>query len=260
MTTILVDHDDIEGPIMRLWGTLAAEGWLTLIPLQMSTFAHVGLPVDSSDRTIWRFAQTQKDGQMDNYLRSTEIIDWEHPQVLALALDLAAGSTNLIEIARRCFEWVHDEIRHSHDYRMNPVTCTASEVLAAGTGYCYAKSHLLAALLRANSIPAGLCYQRLSRDDNGAPYCLHGLNAVYLPNIGWYRIDPRGNKEGVNAQFTPPVEQLAFVIRYEGEGDLPEVWPDPLPVVISVLRTYRTYDALWENLPDVPILSSRAVG
>lgn len=26
----------------------------------------------------------------------------------------------------------------------NPVTCRASEVLVHGTGYCYAKSHLLA--------------------------------------------------------------------------------------------------------------------
>ncbi|WP_338430147.1 transglutaminase domain-containing protein [Synechococcus elongatus] len=32
------------------------------------------------------------------------------------------------------------------------------------TGYCYAKSHLLVALLRACSIPAGFCYQRLSFD------------------------------------------------------------------------------------------------
>jgi len=38
---------------------------------------------------------------------------------------------------------------------MNPVTCKASDVLIYGTGYCYAKSHLLAALLRANAIPAG---------------------------------------------------------------------------------------------------------
>ena len=33
---------------------------------------------------------------------------------------------------------------------------------------------------RANGIPTGLCCQRLSVGDEGAPYCLHGLNAVYL--------------------------------------------------------------------------------
>ena len=58
MITILVDHD-IEGQALTLWGTLAAEGWLTLLPLQLVTFAQIGLPVDSSDRTIWRTAQAR---------------------------------------------------------------------------------------------------------------------------------------------------------------------------------------------------------
>jgi len=43
------------------------------------------------------------------------------------------------------------------------VTCSASEVLREGTGICFAKSHLLAALLRAVGIPAGLCYQVYQR-------------------------------------------------------------------------------------------------
>ena len=90
------------------------------------------------------------------------------------------------------------------DFGRVEVTCRASDVLAARTGFCYAKSHLLAALLRANGIPAALCYQRLSIDGQGPPFCLHGLNAVHLPEHGWYRIDARGNKPGVDAQFTPP--------------------------------------------------------
>lgn len=45
------------------------------------------------------------------------------------------------------------------------------------------------------------------------PYCLHGLNAVYLEQYGWYRINARGNKPGVNAAFSPPIEALAFSIH-----------------------------------------------
>ncbi|MBI2949982.1 MAG: hypothetical protein HYY23_20300 [Verrucomicrobia bacterium] len=41
-------------------------------------------------------------------------------------------------------------------------------------GFCYAKSHLLAALLRARGIPAALCYQRLAFDAAGSAFCLHG--------------------------------------------------------------------------------------
>lgn len=184
---------------------------------------------------------------MDEYLRATDVIDWNHPAVMQLAKELGNGST--LEVAQRCYEWVRDNVRHSYDYKLNPVTCSASEVLAARTGYCYAKSHLLAALLRANGIPAGFSYQRITAYDDYT-FCLHGLNSIYLPEFGWYRVDSRGNKAGVNAQFVPPVERLAFKPAIEGEKDFTEVWADPLPEVVKALRTYQTYDALAEHLPD----------
>jgi transglutaminase-like putative cysteine protease len=185
-----------------------------------------------------------------HFLKSTEVIDWSHPAVLAKARELSEGMVDVQQTAQRCFEWVRDEIQHSSDFRRNPVTCCASEVLAAKTGYCYAKSHLLAALLRANGIPAGLCYQRLSIDDTGAPFSLHGLNAIQLPRFGWYRVDCRGNRIGVNAQFTPPVEQLAFRLVFPEERDFPQILPDPLPVVTTALRTHNSWDEMYRHLPD----------
>jgi len=184
------------------------------------------------------------------YFASTDIIDWQHPAVLAQAKVLATTQTSVEAIAQICFEWVRDEIMHSVDYQMNPVPCKASEVLQHQTGYCYAKSHLLAALLRANHIPAGLCYQRLSVNDDGAPYCLHGLNAVYLPDYGWYRLDPRGNRPGVNAQFKPPMEQLAFNPRLAGEMDFSMVLAEPLPIVVDRLQSCSTWDEMLASLPD----------
>ena len=187
---------------------------------------------------------------MEPFLRATEIIDWNNPSVRSKALELTRGASSDVEIVRRCFEWVRDKVLHSSDYKRNPVTCAASEVLAAGTGYCYAKSHLLAALLRANGIPAGFCYQRLSTDDRGALYSLHGLNAVYLAEFGWYRVDSRGNKPGVNAQFCPPEERLAFSLNFPEERNFPEILPEPLSVVVNALRTYSTWDQVYRNLPD----------
>ena len=79
----------------------------------------------------------------------------------------------------------------------------------------------------------GALYQRLTVEAGEPRYSLHGLVAVWLTEYGWYRIDARGNKPGVEAQFCPPLEKLAFPITYPGEADLPEIWSEPLPVVVA---------------------------
>lgn len=197
---------------------------------------------------------------MGVFLQATDIVDWHDPEVLALASSLAENQPTPEAIARACFEWVRDEVRHSVDYQMNPVTCRASEVLRHKTGYCFAKSHLLAALLRANQIPAGFCYQRLSLDDQGEPYSLHGFNAVYLPQYGWYRVDPRGNRADIHAQFTPPDERLAYTPTLADEIDFPGILAEPLPLVVNVLQTHSTWDAVMANLPDVDRAKGEAYG
>jgi transglutaminase-like putative cysteine protease len=191
---------------------------------------------------------------MQRYLSASKYIDFDSPEIQSAAHALKARASSELELARLCFEFVRDEIRHSSDFKLNPVTCKASDVLRFKTGYCYAKSHLLAALLRANGIPAGLCYQRLSVGDSGEPFCLHGLNAIWLGDFGWYRVDPRGNKPGVNAQFQPPGEALAFAIKAPQERDLPEIWAEPLPVVVETLERYDTYDQVLANLPDIELV------
>ncbi len=185
------------------------------------------------------------------FLESTDIIDWRTDSIQRLAAELRHQATDELSLARACFEWVRDHIQHSLDFQRTEVTCRASDVLRLRTGYCYAKSHLLAALLRANGIPAGFCYQRLTINGDQPPFCLHGLNAVYLREHGWYRLDARGNKEGVNAQFSPPIEQLAFSTNVEGECDFPEIWSEPLPAVIQSLQSTESVQSLATCLPDV---------
>jgi hypothetical protein len=189
-----------------------------------------------------------------DFLMSTNVIDWRHPAVLAQAERLG-GQGDAVEIAGRCFEWVRDEIEHCMDFGRPDVTCNASDVLAHGTGFCYAKSHLLAALLRANGIPTGFSYQRLSLDGAGPPFCLHGLNAVWLEQFGWYRMDPRGNKAGVVAQFMPPVERLAFPIKIAGEFDVPGVFIEPLAQIVEALTAASNAQTLANHLPDVSQLA-----
>jgi len=188
---------------------------------------------------------------MKPYLQATKIIDYDHPSIQTLAKTLAKGKTSDAAIAKACFLFVRDEIHHSGDYKENITTCKASEVLKERSGWCYAKSHLLAALLRANDIPSGFAYQRLSCSEyEPGIYCLHGLNWVYLKAYGWYRVDARGNKEGVDAQFIPPVEKLAFVPQ-KGEYDIEENFSNPLPEVLETLYRNDSYEKMVGNFPDI---------
>lgn len=87
--------------------------------------------------------------------------------------------------------------------------------------------------------------------DGGSPYCLHGLNAVCLPDFGWYRIDARGNRADVHAAFSPPQELLAFPIREAAERDFPVIFASPLSIVVEALRAHTDIFMLAASLPDL---------
>jgi ribosomal protein S18 acetylase RimI-like enzyme len=174
-------------------------------------------------------------GPVEAYLHEDEIVDWTDSPVAALARALRRAAPSPVGFARSAFEHVRDNVAHSVDAADPRVTLTASQTLAHGVGLCYAKSHLLVALLRAEGVPAGLCYQRLCDDDGG--HVVHGLVAVHLAG-GWHRLDPRGNRPGIDARFSLASECLAWSTRPElGEIDYPRVYADPHPAVVAVLRT-----------------------
>ena len=98
---------------------------------------------------------------------------------------------------------------------------------------------LLAALLRYGGIPAGFCYQRLTRGDTpGSGYIIHGLNAVFLSDEKrWIRLDARGNKENVDVQFSTDEEKIAYPIRAEyGELDYPVIYAEPKQSVMEAME------------------------
>ncbi len=170
------------------------------------------------------------------YLVEDEVIDCSALAVARLAAWLwhdAGGEA--VEFARLAFEFVRDEIAHSLDVDDHRVMITASETLAEGVGLCYSKAHLLAALLRARGVPAGLCYQRL-RSADGQRHEVHGLIAVHLEGT-WHRQDPRDDTSGVETAFSLAEERLAWPVRPElGERDYLGVYVSPHPAVLSALR------------------------
>ncbi|MFJ4947144.1 transglutaminase family protein [Streptomyces sp. NPDC088760] len=190
----------------------------------------------------------QNTADLSAYLAAYEAIDHHHPVVRETAARLAAEATDSYDYARAAYEFVRDAIPHSQDSGDLRVTWRASDVLTLGTGICYAKSHALAALLRAEDIPTALCYQRLAHDEGG--HALHGLVAVRF-NGAWHRQDPRGNKPGVDARFSLTGERLAWIPDpAAGELDHPVLYAEPHPLVIAALRAAPDRRYLWKSLPD----------
>lgn len=173
----------------------------------------------------------------DAYLGQDAVVDFGHAEIGRLAAGFRARHTDDVDLARAAFEHVRDEIRHSWDAQDPRVSVTASDTLAHGAGLCFAKAHLLAAVLRSQGIPTGFCYQRLA--DGEGTFVLHGLVAVFLDG-GWHRQDPRGNKPGVEAEFSLGEERLAWRVRPElGERDYDGVLAAPSSRVITTLRATR---------------------
>ncbi|MER6671677.1 transglutaminase family protein [Streptomyces sp. NPDC000983] len=183
----------------------------------------------------------QETPDLSAYLAADEAVDHEHPVVRRTAARLAEQAEDSYAYARLAFEYVRDEIPHSHDSGDPRVTWRASDVLEQRTGICYAKSHALAALLRAEDIPTALCYQKFD--------VVHGLVAVRFRGA-WHRQDPRGNKPGVDAQFSLDGERLAFPVDpRSNELDYPVLYAKPHPAALGALRSATDLPHLWQILP-----------
>ena len=174
------------------------------------------------------------------YLSETDCIDFSNPVIQKKVLELKQIAASDLDYIKKAYEFVRDEIPHSWDIKVQTVSRKASEVLINKTGICWTKSCLLAALLRANGIPSGISYQLLTRADEDASqgYIIHALNTVYIKEIDkWIRLDARGNKENVNAQFSLEEEKLAFPVRSEyDEKDYRDNNPDLDARLVKILN------------------------
>lgn len=189
---------------------------------------------------------------LSDYLKEDDVIDYSDESITQLADELYKKVDSETEYIKAAFEFVKDEVSHSADINEDMITCSASEVLIARHGICFAKSHLLAALLRCKSIPTGFCYQKLTFGDETSPVLVyHGLNGVYLNEYKkWIRLDARGNKGKINAQFSIDEEQLAYLVRTEkGEEDGLVIYPAPDVKILEKLRNNKTRTELWNDLP-----------
>lgn len=192
--------------------------------------------------------------RIEDYLGEVQpYIRFDTPLVKEKIKFIESKTADPKEKAKLAFEIARDEIHHSFDTKEPEVTISAEAALKSCNGICFAKSHLLATLLRGMNIPCGFCYQRVLRktNDPNSGHALHGLNAVYLKDYGWFRLDPRGNKAGVDSQFSIETEKLAYPIRPGyGEIDYPNVFVKPLDSVIRSMESSKDTAELFFKRPE----------
>ena len=187
---------------------------------------------------------------MDAFLATSVVVDHNHPAVSVFSSTVRRSTE--VETVKSAYEAVRDRFPHSYDINAQEVSVSASDVLRHGHGICFAKAHLLAAVLRARGIPAGFCYQRLLLDDaNPGSTCLHGFNAVWLGELRrWHRLDARGNKPGIAAEFDLACERLAYPVRAAlGEHDYTEIYAEPPSRVVTTLSGSASIIELNARLP-----------
>lgn len=199
---------------------------------------------------VWPAPESRDLGR---YLEDTITIDWQSPALMQTAGALLAeheGADARLEVL---FRFVRDDVSHASDVHPEHATCRASEVLRERHGICYAKSHLLAGLLRYAGFPTGFCYARLASGSQRSGFVLHGFNAVYwAPSESWLFLDASGREGAPEAsvRFEAPWG-LPFAVDPEaGESFLPQILRRPPKRIIDLLERAPDFAAVSRNLPD----------
>lgn len=190
-------------------------------------------------------------GEMDVFLRSTEIIDSDNGRIRETALKLTAGLTEEGPRAQALFYFVRDEI-HYNVYMLSTFRedFKASMTLERGKGYCVQKAVLLAALARAAGIPSRLAFARIVNHKMPAElkaqtgikeFPSHGYTQLFV-NGRWMSVTPAFDRalcerigvpscdfDGEHDAVLAPVDAsgnpyVEYIEKYGPHADLPFEW------------------------------------
>ena len=143
-------------------------------------------------------------GNLEIYLRPTAYIDCNHFDVQAFAAEGVAGAETDLEKAVKLYYLARDSVRYDpYAFGFTGETFMASHVLAAKKAFCVPKAIFLAALCRAQGIPARLGFadvrNHLASDTlikmmQTDVFAFHGYTDIFLEGQ-WVKATPAFNRE-----------------------------------------------------------------
>ena len=154
-------------------------------------------------------------------IRPTTFVDSDAPGIVAFARDAAGGRTDPRERAIALYYAVRDRITYTPycDFR-SPATYRASAVLAKGAGFCVGKAAVLAAVARAEGIPA-----RLAFADVRNHLCTPRLLALVGSDVFYYHGYVELELEGRWVKATPAFDRAlcekfdVLPLEFDGRED-----------------------------------------
>lgn len=124
------------------------------------------------------------DESLNEFLAPDEYIESDDPVLQEKAREIAAGSQNSWEAAKRLSRWVAENIGYAI-----PGGVTARRTYDMKAGECGAHSFLLASLCRALGIPARVVWGCTYVPQRGGSFGQHGWNEIYMGEAGWIPVD-----------------------------------------------------------------------
>lgn len=156
----------------------------------------------------------------DDCLGPTRFIDCDHPSIIEKVRALDVADLPAPERAVRLFWFVRDRISYEFKAKLKEEEYIASNVLAAGMGFCVQKAVLLCALARAAGIPAALVLTNL-RDHTLPEKLREGMrtDVLYYHGLTAFHLDGRWLKADASLTAELVARKGYRLVEFDGHHD-----------------------------------------
>jgi hypothetical protein len=186
--------------------------------------------------------------EINEYLKPTRLCDLDNPKVRDKAKQIIKGCETPKDMALKIFYFVRDTITFGFDY----LDSKASETLKKQRGFCFTKTNLQVALLRAAGIPTRYHFVHLNSEvaKNIFPtFIVKKIGAVMTHP--WSECHLSGGWVGCDTTFDSTLfkgiikkglwelsEEQLPTIDWDGQNDLPLV----TPWIVKDIGTFSSLD------------------
>lgn len=127
-----------------------------------------------------------KDPALASFLRETTHVEFT-PGIRALSAEIVGAETNDFRKAKKCFDWIADQIKYSFAIEYSTIRNISEYCRTRRYGDCGQEALLFITLCRLNGIPARWQsgWNIFPNDEN-----IHDWTEIYLAPYGWMPVDP----------------------------------------------------------------------